>query len=126
MNKAEYLKKLDELQLDKAKYCILSGGAMMMHGLKEKTADIDIKVRPDYFEELKDRLSFKKSPKFDYLWGLGDDVEVAVQEYDDKDVEMVDGYPVIKLELELEWKIQHNRPKDKESIEILKKYLGYK
>jgi len=124
MNKGEYLRKLDELRLDKAKYCILSGGAMVMHGLKEKTADIDIKVRPDYFEELKTRFSFKKSPKYDYLWELGEDVEVAVQDYDEKDVEMVDGYPVIRLELELEWKMQHNRPKDQESIRILKAYLG--
>jgi len=124
MNKGEYLRKLDELRLDKAKYCILSGGAMVMHGLKERTADIDIKVRPDYFEELKTRFSFKKSPKYDYLWELGEDVEIAVQDYDEKDVEMVDGYPVIRLELELEWKMQHNRPKDQESIRILKAYLG--
>jgi len=124
MDKDEYLKKLDRLQLDKAKYCILSGGAMVMHGLKERTADIDIKVRPDYFEELKTKFSFKKSPKYDYLWELGEDVEVAVQDYDEKDVEMVDGYPVIRLELELEWKLRHNRPKDQESIRILKAYLG--
>ena len=124
MDKDEYLKKLDRLQLDKARYCILSGGAMVMHGLKERTADIDIKVRPDYFEELKTKFSFKKSPKYDYLWELGEDVEVAVQDYDEKDVEMVDGYPVIRLELELEWKLRHNRPKDRESIRILKAYLG--
>lgn len=124
MNKTEYLKKLDELRLDKARYCILSGGAMVMHGLKERTADIDIKVRPDYFEELKTKFSFKKSPKYDYLWELGEDAEVAVQDYDEKDVEMVDGYPVIRLELELEWKLRHNRPKDRESIRILKAYLG--
>lgn len=124
MNKGEYLRKLDELRLDKAKYCILSGGAMVMHGLKERTADIDIKVRPDYFEELKTKFSFKKSPKYGYLWELGEDVEVAVQDYDEKDVEMVDGYPVIRLELELEWKLRHNRPKDQESIRILKAYLG--
>mgnify|MGYP006332538153 FL=1 len=124
MDKDEYLKKLDRLQLDKARYCILSGGAMVMHGLKERTADIDIKVRPDYFEELKTKFSFKKSPKYDYLWELGEGVEVAVQDYDEKDVEMVDGYPVIRLELELEWKLRHNRPKDRESIRILKAYLG--
>ncbi len=124
MNKSEYLRKLDELRLDKAKYCILSGGAMVMHGLKERTADIDIKVRPDYFEELKTRFSFKKSPKYDYLWELGEDVEVAVQEFSTDEVEVVDGYPVIKLELELEWKIQHNRPKDQKSIRVLKEYLN--
>ena len=124
MDKKEYFEKLDALRLNKTKYCILSGGAMMMHGLKEKTADIDIKVLPEYFEELKQHFRFKKSPKLDYLWELGDEIEVAVQEFGPEDVEVVDGYPVIKLEIELEWKVAHNRPKDQESIRILKKYLN--
>lgn len=124
MDKSEYLKKLDALNLEKTRYCILSGGAMMMHGLKKATADIDIKVQPDYFEELKQRFDFRKSSKYDYLWELGDDIEVAVQDFSEDDVEMIDEYPVIKLELELEWKIKHNRPKDQEAIKILKEYLG--
>lgn len=124
MDKSEYLKKLDALNLEKTRYCILSGGAMVMHGLKKVTADIDIKVQPDYFEELKQRFDFRKSSKYDYLWELGDDIEVAVQDFSEDDVEMIDEYPVIKLELELEWKIKHNRPKDQEAIKILKEYLG--
>ena len=123
MNKAEFLEKLDALQLDKTKYCITSGGAMLIHGLKETTHDIDIKVQPEYFEELKSRFKFKKSPKFDYLYELNKDVELAVQPFSHNDIDMVDGYPVLKLELELAWKIEHNRPKDQEAIKILKKYL---
>ena len=123
MNKAEFLEKLDALQLDKTKYCITSGGAMLIHGLKETTHDIDIKVQPDYFEALKSRFIFKKSPKFDYLYELNEYTEVAVQPFKKNDVDIVDGYPVLKLELELAWKIEHNRPKDKEAIKILKEYL---
>ena len=124
MNKKEYLKKLDSLNLDKNKYCIISGGAMLMHGLKEKTNDIDIKVLPEYFEELKRIYSFNKSPKYSYLYELGEDVELAVQDFNENDIDIVDGYPVLKLEIELEWKIKNNREKDKESIKIIKKYLG--
>ena len=55
MNKVEYIKKLEALNLDKDRYCIISGGVMLLYGLKEKTEDIDIKIKPDYFEELKSR-----------------------------------------------------------------------
>ncbi|MBR3490478.1 MAG: hypothetical protein IKH36_03195 [Bacilli bacterium] len=126
MNKETYLKKLDELELDKSRYCIISGGAMLMHGLKETTNDIDIKVLPSYFEELKERFTFNKSPKFDYLYELGDEIELAVQDFKDEDVEFVDGYPVELLEIELQWKIEHKRDKDKEAIEKIKAYLASK
>lgn len=124
MNKKEYLEKLDKLNLDKDKYCIISGGVMLMHNLKDKTNDIDIKILPDYFEELKKDYTFNKSPKFSYLYELEDDVEFAVQDFTKDDVDIIDGYQVLKLEIELGWKIEHKREKDEESIEIIKKYLG--
>lgn len=123
MNKQEYLQKLDELALDKNKYCIISGGVMLMLGLRDKTSDIDIKVTPDYFEELKSRFNFKKSPKFSYLYELSDEVEVAVQDFTKESIEFVDGYPINKIENELAWKIKNNREKDKPDIERIKKYL---
>ena len=123
MNKQEYLQKLDELALDKNKYCIISGGVMLMLGLRDKTSDIDIKVTPDYFEELQSRFTFKKSPKYDYLYELSDEVEVAVQDFTKESIEYVDGYPINKIENELDWKIKNNREKDKPDIERIKKYL---
>ena len=123
MNKQEYLQKLDELALDKNKYCIISGGVMLMLGLRDKTSDIDIKVTLDYFEELQSRFTFKKSPKYDYLYELSDEVEVAVQDFTKESIEYVDGYPINKIENELDWKIKNNREKDKPDIERIKKYL---
>lgn len=126
MNKEEYIEKLDSLNLDKDRYCIISGGVMLLYGLKEKTEDIDIKVKPDYFEELKERFNFKKSPKYPYLYEIDDETEVAVLDYNYSDVRMVDGYPVESLELQLKWMLENNRPKDKEKIEIIKEYLNNK
>lgn len=126
MNKEEYIKKLDSLNLDKDRYCIISGGVMLLYGLKEKTEDIDIKVKPDYFEELKERFNLKKSPKYPYLYEIDDETEVAVLDYNYSDVRMVDGYPVESLELQLKWMLENNRPKDKEKIKIIKEYLNNK
>lgn len=123
MNKKEFLKELDKLKLDKNRYCVISGGIMLLYGLKESTEDIDIMVRPDYFEELKERFDVKKSPKFTYLYELNDMTEVAVLDYDEDIVKWVDGYPVESLEVQLQWMIDHNRPKDKEKIKIIEDYL---
>lgn len=124
MNKKEYLKKLEELNFDKNYYSIISGGLMLIHGLKEKTNDIDIQMLPEYFDSIKDNLDIKKSSKYDYLYELGEDVEIAVKNYSKDDIEFIDGYPALKLEKELEWKIEHNRVKDKEAIKIIKEYLN--
>lgn len=123
MNKKEFIKKLDSLNLDKNRYCIISGGVMLLYDLKPTTEDIDIKVRPDYFEELQSKYDFKKSQKYDYLYELDDETEVAVLDYDDNDIRTVYGYPAESLELQLKWMLEQNRPKDKEKIDIIKDFL---
>ena len=124
MNKKEYIDKLDKLNLDKKRYCVLSGGVMLLYDLKESTEDIDIKVRPDYFEELKEKFNFKKSPKYPYLYELDESTEVAVMDYNEEDIRYVDGYPVESLELQLKWMLEHNRPKDQKKIKIIENYLN--
>lgn len=123
MKKNEFLNKLDELSLDKDKYCIIAGGVMLMHELKEDTDDIDVRVLPSYFEELKSRFEFRKSSKYSYLYELGDNIEVAVVDFDKNDIDYIDDYPVLSLELELAWKIENNRDKDREAIRKIKEYL---
>lgn len=123
MNKKEYIEKLESLKLDKNRFCIISGGVMLLYGLKESTEDIDIKVRPNYFEELKERFKFKKSPKYPYLYELDESTEVAVLDYKEEDIRYVDNYPVESLELQLKWMIENNRPKDQEKIKIVKEFL---
>ena len=97
-----------------------------MHGLKESTADIDIKIRPDYFEELQKKFAFKKSPKYPNLYEISDDIEVAVREYDDNDIEFVAEHPTESLELTLDWMLEHNRPKDQEKIKLVQDFLNQK
>ena len=119
MNKEEFLKKLDSLHLDKNKYCIIAGGIMLLYGLKNETEDVDIKISPEYFNELQERFNFKKSHKYPYLYEISDDIEVAVLDYDIANIKTVDGYPVESLEIQLNWMIKENREKDKEKIKII-------
>lgn len=126
MKKEEFLRKLDELNLDKNKYCIISGGVMLLYDLKDTTNDIDLRMSLDYFEELKKRFSFKKSSKYPYLFELGEDIEIAVKDFDKSVIRMVDGYPVESLEQQLDWMIKNKREKDKEKIIIIQNYLKSK
>ncbi|MBR2828833.1 MAG: hypothetical protein IKE70_06350 [Bacilli bacterium] len=126
MKKEEYLKKIDSLNLDKEKYCIISGGVLLLYGIKDKTEDIDIKVLPDYFDELNKKYHFNKSPKYDYLYELGDDIELAKLPFSKEDIIYVDGYPVESLEKQLEWMEKNKREKDKDKIEKIKVYLRKK
>ena len=123
MDIKSYKAKLDSLNLDKSKYCIISGGVMLFYGLKETTADIDIRVKPDYFEEMKKKFIFKKSNKYPNLYELDPLIEVKVQDFNSKDIRMVDGYPTESLELTLKWMLEHNRPKDQEKINIIQNYI---
>ena len=123
MDKQTFLAKLDSLNFDKKRFCIIAGGSLLLRGLKETTADIGIKVNPDYFDELKAALPLKKSPKYPYLYALGDDVEISVFEFDLDDVDIVDGYQVEPLEQFLAWMLKNNRPKDKGKIAAIQNYL---
>lgn len=52
MKKQEYLNELNSLNLDKNSYCIIASGAMLMHGLCDECADIDIKTTKILFDEM--------------------------------------------------------------------------
>ena len=122
MNRIEYLKKLDELNLDKNSYCIIASGAMLMHNLRDNCNDIDIRVSKELFQELLDKYNMKQSDRYDYVYELGD-IDVNCRNFDRNNIEFVDGYPVEKLELQLNWMLKNNRPKDQEKIKILQEYL---
>ena len=52
MLKKDILKKLREINLDKDKYLVISGAAMVLLGIKEETQDIDIAVSKEYYNYL--------------------------------------------------------------------------
>ena len=59
MNKEDIINTLNKYNLDSHKYIVLSGAAMVMLGIKDKTHDIDIAVTPDYYEYLKKNMIVK-------------------------------------------------------------------
>ena len=63
MNKKEFEEYLDSLDLDKKEYCIISGGSLLMHNLKEETDDVDLYVTQNSFDKLSKKFNVHISGK---------------------------------------------------------------
>lgn len=123
MNKQEYIEKLQSFNFDPERFCIIAGGILLMRGLRETTDDIDIKMSPDYFAEIRTKSPVKKSPKYDYLWEI-EDIEVAVQELDPEKIRHVDGFQAESLQSQLDWYKANGRAKDANIIKKLEQHLA--
>lgn len=42
LDKKQIIARLEELHLDDTKYWLITGGAMVLYGLREQTSDIDL------------------------------------------------------------------------------------
>ena len=126
MNKEEYLRIVDSLKLDKNDYCIIASGSLLMHNLTDYCNDVDLKVSKELFDELMNKYHMRQSDRYDYVYELSNNIDVNCRNFNKDNIEFVDGYPVEKLEINLEWMIANKRDKDKEKIKIIKEYLENK
>ena len=127
MNRSEIIKKLKEYDLDVKRYIIISGTAMVLHGIKEDTPDIDISVTEELEEELlEDYYAILEHTNTDgtHAYIINDEVNFGIKYYSDNK-EYIEGLPVQSVEDILKLKELLNRDKDKEDIRLLKKHLQY-
>lgn len=127
MKRNDIINKLESLNFDKNEYCIISGGILVMYGIKENTNDLDLLISHDLFNKIKNIYNLKsRFSKFPDLYELDSLTEVRVEEFDKNDVTYVDGYPVWSLEKQLEWKKNNHREKDLVDIKLIEEYLETK
>ena len=123
MKKQQFLHELDKLNLDKNSYCIIASGSMLMYGLCEDCNDIDIRTTKELFNTLNEKYHMRQSDRYDYVYELNDFIDVNCKNYDPNLIEFVEGYPVEKLEVNLKWMKENNRPKDQEKIIKIEGFL---
>lgn len=122
MNAAELKKRIEDLNLPKFQYIILAGGSMVMHGLRDKTQDLDLCVSEPVAKQL--GLSNKK-PNKDGYYELSDDVDVMVGMTKIASEPSSDGrYLCQKLDDILRFKKQRNLPKDQQDIDRIEEYFA--
>ena len=114
MNKKEFEEYLDSLDLDKKEYCIISGGSLLMHNLKEETDDVDLYVTQNSFDKLSKKFNVHISGKpFPNHYTVNEKTEaVLVKNLKDEKIYNIDGYPCRSIIDDYNWYRQNGRPKD--------------
>lgn len=112
MNREEFVSALEALDLPKTEFVILSGGSLLMRGLRKETADMDLSASG----KLAISLNLYDCPQDK------DGMYIPfpnVQMNDDMEkfhFDIIDGYQCESLEDILRQKREWNRPKDQADI----------
>ena len=119
MKKADILARLQAFPYDPGEYWVVTGGAMVLHGLRERTHDIDLGCT----SALADRLEAEGFPCELLADGtrhirLSEDLEVFENWLCDR-VVFLEGVPVISLPGLLEMKQRLGREKDRRDVRLI-------
>ena len=124
MNRQELMQRLSELPFDTGEYWLITGGAMVLYGLREQTGDIDLGCTTRLFEALQAQgYSVNTMPDGTRRVAFAEDVELF-ENWLQGSVQMLDGVPVVALEGLIAMKRQIGREKDLRDIAMIEEYLA--
>ena len=125
MNKNDVLKILKELDFPTDEFYLLSGGSLVLRGIRDVCSDVDLCISTELFEKIKDEyhLTDDKKNKCGF-YKLSDNIEVVVNDKDDFKMNPSSPYNLEDLETILEFKKRVNRPKDQIDIQRIEAYLA--
>ena len=124
MNKAEIIEKLRAFPYDPGEYWVLAGGAMVLHGIREETGDIDLGCTTGMADRLEaEGYLYRITPDGNRWFRVGDGMEVFENWIFDRTVR-IGGIPVISIPGLIEMKQRLGREKDMKDIELIKKHAG--
>jgi len=119
MKRQEFIEKLEAFGFPKTEYVILSGGSLLLRGLREETADFDLSVT----DKLAAKLDLENCPKDDKgCFVPFEDVQMKNDMYR-RTFDVIDGFQCESLESVLALKRRLLRPKDIRDIEVIEAYL---
>ena len=126
MNKKELLELASTLDIPKEEYCIISGGALVAHGLREQTNDLDIDITQKGFDILKEKYSLELVREDIKQYKVTDNIECFLVDKLESDIVYIDNYPCESLISIYNFKKRINREKDQADILAIEKYLNIK
>lgn len=127
LDKKQIIARLEELHLDDTKYWLITGGALVLYGLREQTSDIDLGCTSDLADLLQQEgFPVERMPDGTRKIVVAEDVEIFENWLEDK-VERFEGVPVISIQGLIEMKRALGREKDFRDIQLIReKYPVYK
>ena len=123
MTKAEIIEKMNGLTFGADKYWVVAGAAMVLHGIKPETADIDLGCTKELADRLEKEGNLHKVTEDGNRWfKIGDGIDVFENWLYDR-VEMINDVPVISLNGLIEMKKRLGREKDLRDIALIEGFL---
>lgn len=124
MNKVELLNLLNELNLPKDEYYVLSGASLVLRGIREEAGDLDLCISEELFKEIKGKYELTEDKKNTCgFYRINDNLEVVVNKKELFKMEIGEEYNLEDLNTILDFKVKRNGPKDQKDIENIRKYL---
>ena len=124
MKKAEMIEKLKAFPYDPAEYWVITGGAMVLYGIREESSDIDLGCTAGLANRLEQEgYLYKVTDDGNRWFKLGEDIEVFENWLFDT-VDHVDGIPVISVQGLIEMKKDLGREKDLRDIALINDFLA--
>lgn len=124
MDRAELLNRLGELDLDKNEYWLITGGAMVLYGIRNETSDIDLGCTQRLADELEaEGYQVTVMPDGTRKICFAQDVEIF-ENWIYGGVEIFDGIPVISLNGLVAMKRAIGREKDMRDIQLIEAFLA--
>ncbi|MGA9518664.1 MAG: hypothetical protein WBV27_07755 [Trichococcus sp.] len=111
------------LPLKPRDYCVITGTALVMHGIKEETKDIDISCTREAFRDLAAQGYPVKQGDFARKVIYSDDTEIF-EDWHKGAITMIEGVPVASLESVIMMKKQLDREKDRVDIAKIEAHLA--
>ncbi len=119
MNKQEFISGLEKMGFPKSEFIILSGGSLLMRGLREKTEDYDLCASKKLAEQI-NLYSCEKDEAGCYVPFRNVQMK---DDFNNFSYDVIDGYQCETLEGILAFKRRMLRPKDIRDIAAIEAYL---
>ena len=123
MRKTDIIRKLQALDFDVSQYWVITGGAMVLYGIREETGDVDLGCTSELADLLEDQgypVTVQKDGTRKII--ICEDVEIFENWLYDT-VQLVDGIPVISLNGLVQMKKSLGREKDLRDIQLIEAFL---
>lgn len=123
LHRNEIIEKVKKLDLPINEYWITAGAALVIHGIKSSTRDIDLGCSTKLCDELVQRgFQCKVAEDYKRIITINDSIELFENWFVDE-IKMIDELPVGSLESIKKQKMKLARKKDLDDIKMIDDYL---
>ena len=124
LNRSDIIRIMSGLELDGSMYAIGFGAALVLHGVRRETRDIDISAKRGLILKLKSAgCGYTELPDGRGKIEIGSEIEMYETDALGPSV-LIDSLPVLTLAEILKAKAAKGRDKDLRDIELIEKYIS--